>query len=126
MDQSAQSNTMMSGYMEATLRSWNDAEYKRRLADDPAAALAEVGWNVPAGTAVEVSFFDPGELAGSEQKSADELTTGWASSIAQGNLSLSISDRHPDELETTEVSEDELANVSAGHCAEPYCVMSGL
>ena len=35
-------------------RAWTDADYKAKLVDDPAAALAEAGVEVPAGTKMKV------------------------------------------------------------------------
>ena len=39
---------------KATARAWTDAAYKSKLTNDPHAALAEVGVEVPAGTTVKV------------------------------------------------------------------------
>ncbi len=39
---------------KAIARAWTDAAYKDKLARDPHAALAEVGLEVPAGTAITV------------------------------------------------------------------------
>ena len=39
---------------KAIARAWTDADYKAKLVDDPAAALAEAGVEVPAGTKMKV------------------------------------------------------------------------
>jgi hypothetical protein len=124
MDESPQSNKMMSGYMEAALRSWNDEAYKQRLSDNPMEALAEVGWEVPAGTDVKVAFFDQAEVADKEPMSADELAENWEKGIKDGKLRIAISNSSP-ALETSEISEDKLSQASGGHCAEGWCIGCG-
>ncbi len=39
---------------KAIARAWNDAGYKAKLLNDPHAALAEAGVEVPAGTTIKV------------------------------------------------------------------------
>ena len=45
-------------YGKAVARAWTDADYKEKLLDDPPAALAEVGIEVPAGVNVNVAEVD--------------------------------------------------------------------
>ena len=43
-------------------RSWDDADYKARLMDNPRAVLAEAGLDVPSGIEITVSEQQPGTL----------------------------------------------------------------
>jgi hypothetical protein len=126
MDQSTNENVMMSGYMEAALRSWKDADFKRRLSESPKEALAEAGWEIPGEVEVDVVFFDTADVAGREPPSAAQMTGSWAKGIETGNLRLAISNSAPDSVATVEIGEDELSAVGGGHCAGPYCVSCGL
>ena len=45
-------------YGKAVARAWTDADYKAKLLDDPHAALAEVGIEVPAEVNVNVAEVD--------------------------------------------------------------------
>ena len=45
-------------YGKAVARAWTEADYKAKLLDDPRAALAEVGIEVPAGVNINVAEVD--------------------------------------------------------------------
>ena len=45
-------------YGKAIARAWTDADYKAKLLEDPRAALAEVGIEVPAGVDIEIAEVD--------------------------------------------------------------------
>ena len=45
-------------YGKAVARAWTEADYKAKLLDDPHAALAEVGIEVPSGVNVNVTEVD--------------------------------------------------------------------
>ena len=51
-----------SKYGKAVARAWTEADYKAKLLDDPRAALAEVGIEVPAGVNVNVAEADAENL----------------------------------------------------------------
>jgi hypothetical protein len=112
---------MMSGYMEAALRSWNDEEYRRRLADSPRDALAEAGWDVPVGVEVETVFFDAADYGDRTPPSVAELTEHWAQGIERGRLKVAFSESAPASLETSELSDEQLTKVGGGHCIDGHC-----
>jgi hypothetical protein len=121
MDQSADANVMMSGYMEAALRSWSDEEFRARLAHSPREALAEAGWEVPAGVEIETVFFDAADYGDRTPPSTAELAEHWAQGIERGRLKLAFAETAPASLETTELSDDELTTVGGGHCIDGHC-----
>ena len=51
-------NEFNAKYGKAVARAWTEADYKAKLLDDPRAALAEVGIEVPAGVNVNVAEVD--------------------------------------------------------------------
>jgi hypothetical protein len=120
-------DALLRAYMEVTQRSWSDEEYKRRLTDAPNEALADAGWPLPEGTAVAVTFFDP-DAAGDEVPSLEELTDGWANAIDAGDLKIMVPERPSTQLESSELSDEELASASGGAvlCACHGCCLSGV
>lgn len=86
---------------KAIARAWSDVDYKSRLLNEPHAALAEVGVEVPAGTTVKV-----------EQNTAD--TQHLVLPVAPSNAG--------------EISAEELEEIAAGDTFTPnpgYYVQGG-
>jgi hypothetical protein len=108
--------TMMRAYMQVAQRSWEDEAFKSCLAESPLEALAAAGWELPEGTTVEVGFFDPEEVEG-EPPPVEEITAAWASGIESGTLRIAVADSPPPQLETTELSDEQLQGATGGICA---------
>ena len=73
--------------VRAIARAWTDADYKARLINDPHAALAETGVEVPAGITVKVveNTSDTQHLAPPE---AGEVSVDELEKIAGGDADL--------------------------------------
>jgi hypothetical protein len=113
MAEAPDQQTMLRAYIQVAQRSWEDEAFKSRLAESPREALAEAGWELPAETAVEVGFFDPEEVEG-EAPPVEEIAAAWKSGIESGTLRIAFPDSPPPQLETAELSDEQLQAASGG------------
>ena len=111
----SEQRAMLGAYLDVSRMILEDDGYRQRLAEQPKAELAAAGWPLADGTAVEVTFFDPGEIEG-EMVPVEEITHRWSDGIDNGRLEVQFAGAPPPALEITELSEDELSDVAGGMC----------
>ena len=75
------SDIMISAYSKLAQRIWEDEDYKQRALDDPRAALAENGWELPGGTEVSLKMVQIAELPPAEDSNADRVIAEWRKGI---------------------------------------------
>jgi hypothetical protein len=104
------------GYTKVLTNAWSDDAFMQRLSADPTSTLSEFG--LDAGSAqVEVVTSVAGEA------SLDDQVALWESGIASGAVKLYVPE--VPQVETTELSDDQLDSVSGGDtyccCCSPCC-----
>ena len=110
------SGTMISAYSKLAQRIWEDEDYKQRALDDPRAALAENGWELPGGTEVSLKMVQIAELPPAEDSNADRVIAEWRKGIEADQISI-IVPSEPSSPEPQSISDEELSGVAGGSCA---------
>ena len=110
------------GYTRAVINAWSNEEFAAALDSDPRTALAEVGIAVPEGAAVTVDRRNPTP----EQESdcdIDQQVKLYEDGQANGSFVFLIPSTP--QLETEELSEEDLVGVAGGDgdscCCCPCC-----
>jgi hypothetical protein len=103
-------------YTRVLSSAWSDEDYAHRLTSNPADALREQGLEVPAGANVVVSRHIPSNVG---EPSIDTAIIRWEEGETTGTYVLSVPEEP--QLNTTELSEEELASVAAGEVTISYC-----
>ena len=107
----ADDRAMLAAYTQLATRIWGDENAKQRALEDPSAALAEIGWDVPAGTNVEIALVEP---EGQSQKfDLEAIVAGWREEIDAGDLRIVIPSK-PKSAEPEALSDEELAEAAGG------------
>ncbi|HTW97236.1 MAG TPA: hypothetical protein VMD59_00585 [Acidimicrobiales bacterium] len=99
-------------YNQLLMRSWTSEDFTASLLTDPAAALREVGLEVPEGTAVTIDRRLPGGPETEIQARLDKQYQLWVTGIAAGQVQVVVPEVPPVDL--AELSENELEAVSGG------------
>lgn len=101
------------GYTRAVINAWSNEEFAATLESDAKAALAEVGIAIPDGATVQVDRSDPSP----EEESSRNIEQQVAL-YEQGQATGKYVFRIPSspQVETEELSEQDLAGVSGGGC----------
>lgn len=104
-------------YTKILANAWSDDAFRQRLMDEPKAALAENGLEVPEGGTVTVV----NDIAG--ESSLDDQVELWESGKSTGSFRLYVP-AEP-QVDTSELSESELEAVAGGDsyccCCSPCC-----
>ncbi len=119
-------STFLHSYSRLMVRSWASDEYFKKVVEDPKAALAEVGIEVPSDATVNVITVKPS----GEGKLEDQLTY-WEKGEASGQYDLFLAER-PDDFDINDMalSDNELEVVAGGleavvadggGCSSTYC-----
>ena len=91
------------------MKTWEDDDFKQRFQSDPAAVLNENGVAIAEGASVEL--VEPPEGAGPD---LDKQIEAYEAGQESGNYTFYVQESN--QVETQEVSEQELEGVSAGAC----------
>jgi hypothetical protein len=107
----------VSFYAKVLTAAWSDDEYAARLQSDPRAALAEMGFELPAGATVRIT-----REAGGEPDLQAQVVA-WEEGAETGRYELWVLDSPL--IETRELSEADLDSVAGGDayscCCSPCC-----
>jgi hypothetical protein len=109
------------GYTRAVINAWSNEEFAAKLESDPKVALAEAGIEIPAGATVQVDRSDP--PPGKESESNIEQQVALFEQGQAGGSYVFLIPSTP-QIETEELSEQDLAGVSGGDtscCCCPCC-----
>jgi hypothetical protein len=109
----ADQNRFISDYRKLLANAWSNEAFAQRLKRDPKPAMAEYGLEVPADSQVEVVA-----VSGSGWDEPDEQIRSWEQGLASGSYRLYLPDAPP-RLDTSELSEDDLAKVDGGAATLP-------
>jgi hypothetical protein len=99
----------VNAYTRALITAWSSEDFSQRLAQDPKAALTEVGLNIPASAEVELIrtiSADAGE------GDIDTQVALWESALSTGHYELYIPETP--QIDMAELSEGDLDAVAAG------------
>ena len=102
-------STFLKAYGKVLTRSWEDEAYAKQVGTNPAAALTDAGFSVPAGVNVKVSHEIP--AAGQGGNVAD-MVARWEKDMATGSATLYLPARPS--LVESELSEEQLSAVAGG------------
>ena len=105
------SHSMLTAYNALAVRCWEEPGARELIANAPREALAAYGWEVPAGTRVEIVFVDSGPDA--PQLDPEQIVAVWRRGTETGELVIKIA-AEPPPVEAAELGEDELSGVSGG------------
>ena len=118
MTMTAQERTeFVNAYTRALITAWSSEDFSHRLAQDPKAALTEVGLNIPASAEVEVIRTIPAETGG--DASIDTQVALWEFGLSTGRYELHIP--ATPQVEMAELSEGDLDAVAAGLATSCCC-----
>ena len=108
------------GYTRAVINAWSNDEFAALLESDPKAALAEAGIAIPDGATVRVDRRDPGPEQGGDS-SLEQQVELYEAGQASGTYVFLIPSTP--QVNTEELSEEDLAGVSGGDscCCCPCC-----
>jgi len=109
------------GYTRAVINAWSNEEFAALLDSDPKAALAEAGIAIPAGATVRVDRNDPTPEQQGEY-SLDQQVELYEAGQTSGTYVFLIPSTP--QINTEELSEEDLAGVSGGDtscCCCPCC-----
>ena len=110
----------VNAYTRALITAWSSEEFSRRLDQDPKAALAEVGLQIPADAQVELVRTVP---EGSHEGSLDAQVALYETGLATGRYEFHIPETP--QIDMAELSEGDLDAVAAGSsigcCCCPCC-----
>jgi hypothetical protein len=109
--------SFVASYTKILANAWSDDSFRQRLVDDPKAALAENGLEVPEGGTVTVVNSVAGDA------SLDEQVELWDEGTKTGNYRLYVP-AEP-QVDTSELSDNELKAAAGGDtyccCCSPCC-----
>ena len=89
MTMNAQERTeFVNAYTRALISAWSSEDFSQRLAQDPKAALTEVGLNIPAGAQVELIRTIPADTGA--EADIDTHVALWESAHSTGRYELHI------------------------------------
>jgi hypothetical protein len=116
MMDAAERAQFVGAYTKLLTNAWADESYMQKVRSDPGPALEEVGLKVPAGATVTIADSQgEGDL--------DEQVKLWEEGAKSGNITLYVPE--VPQIDTTELSESELAGVAGGDnyccCCSPCC-----
>ena len=103
---------MLASFVETTRRSWSDESFRQRLIDSPRATLAELGWEIPEGTDVLVSFASPEEPY--ERPAPEAVVGSWKQQMNEGCLRLKFATAPPPGHAAEQLSDEDLDKIAAG------------
>lgn len=108
------------GYTRAVINAWSNEEFAATLDSNPKAALAEVGIAIPDGATVQVDRRDPTPEEESETNIEQQVKL-YEDGQASGSYVFLIPSTP--QVETEELSDEDLAGVSGGSscCCCPCC-----
>jgi hypothetical protein len=111
-------------YTHVLITAWSSEEFAGRLDSDPAAALREVGFQLPADATVELVRTIP---EGAHDASLDVQVEAWEQGLRTGHYKLHIPDTP--QVELSELTEGDLDSIAAGTdesccCCCPCCCCS--
>ena len=104
-------HSMLTAYNALAERCWSDPAARERLTAKPREALAVYGWEVPESIDVTIEFVDL--EPGSRRLNADEIANVWRRGMETGELRVKVA-TEPPEIDSGELSLDELEQISAG------------
>jgi hypothetical protein len=99
-------SSFVSGYSKALTKAWGDKAYMSKLTSDPAGALKEVGFMVPAGVKVHVITKVSGK------GTLEDQIKIWESGVKAGKADLYVPDTP--QLKEGELSDQQLEAVAGG------------
>lgn len=108
--------SFVGSYTKVLANAWSDDAYRQRLADDPKAALAEDGLDVPEGATVTVIDSVAGDA------SLDDQVKLWEEGATSGDYKLYVP-AEP-QVDPAELEGDELKPASGNTyccCCSPCC-----
>lgn len=108
------------GYTRAVINAWSNDEFAATLDSNPKEALAEVGIAIPDGATVHVDRRDPSPEQENETNIEQQVKL-YEDGQASGNYVFLIPSTP--QVETEELSEEDLVGVSGGSscCCCPCC-----
>ena len=113
------------GYTRALINAWSTEEFAAKLDADPKAALVEVGIVIPDNAEVLVDRGVAGPAADNQQGSLEDQVQMYVEGQTTGVYRFSIP--ADPQIETDELSEEDLAGMAAGTsyccscCTNPCC-----
>jgi hypothetical protein len=113
------------GYTRALINAWSTEEFAAKLDADPKAALVEVGIVIPDNAEVLVDRGVAGPSADKQEGSLEDQVQMYAEGRTTGVYRFSIP--ADPQIETNELSEEDLAGMAAGTsyccscCTNPCC-----
>ena len=105
-------STFLKAYGKVLTRSWEDDGYANQVGANPAGALKDAGFTVPAGVNVKVSREIPASGKGGN---VADMIAQWEKEVATGNATLYLPARPS--LVESELSEEQLNAVAGGACS---------
>ncbi|NNG37447.1 hypothetical protein [Nakamurella aerolata] len=109
----------VNNYTRALISAWSSEEFSQRLAQDPRAALAESGIELPANSTVDIVRAIPD---GPREGSVDIQVELYERGLENGHFEFRIPE--VPQVDTAELSESDLEGVAAGDincCCCPCC-----
>ena len=121
-------STFLHSYSRLMVRSWASEEYFNKVVENPKAALADVGIEVPSDATVNVITVKP-----TGQGKLEDQLTYWEKGEASGHYDLFLAER-PDDFDINDMalSDNELEVIAGGTqiapieadgggCSSTYC-----
>jgi hypothetical protein len=125
MTMNAQERTeFVNAYTRALITAWSSEDFSQRLAQDPKAALTEVGLNIPASAEVELIRTSPAGTGG--EADIDTHVALWESALSTGHYELHIPEAP--QIDMAEIIEGDLNTIvdvtvppCSSSCCPDYC-----
>jgi hypothetical protein len=106
----------VNAYTRALITAWSSEDFSQRLAQDPKAALTEVGLNIPASAEVELIRTTPADTGG--EADIDIHVALWESALSTGHYELHIPETP--QIDMAELIEGDLGAI-VDVTAPTYC-----